>query len=82
MDAALAGSGQPLERSSRELMEARFRRDFSQVRVHADDSAAASAEALQAHFAVPESRAFAKELGQLAVAPPSIEVFTVSALAS
>ena len=41
-----------------------------------------SAEALHAHFAVPESRAFAKEIGQLAVAPPSIEVFNASAVRS
>lgn len=41
-----------------------------------------SAQALQAHFAVPESRAFAKEIGQLAVAPPSIEVFNASAVPS
>lgn len=39
-----------------------------------------SAEALRAHFAVPESRAFAWEIGQLAVAPPSIEVFNASAV--
>lgn len=39
-----------------------------------------SAEALQAHFAVPESRAFARESGQLAVAPPLMEVFNVSVL--
>ena len=39
-----------------------------------------SAQALQAHFAVPESRAFAREIGQLAAAPPSIEVFNASAV--
>ena len=39
-----------------------------------------SAQALQAHFAVPESRAFAREIGRLAVAPPSIEIFDASAL--
>lgn len=41
-----------------------------------------SAEALHAHFSVPESRAFAKEIGQLAVAAPSIEVFNASAVRS
>lgn len=49
VDAALAGSGQPLDRTSREFMETRFHRDFSQVRVHADAAAAASAQALHAH---------------------------------
>ena len=41
-----------------------------------------SPQALQAHFAVPESRAFAREIGQLAVAPPSIEIFNASAVRS
>jgi quinol monooxygenase YgiN len=38
-----------------------------------------SAEALQAHFAIPESRSFARDIGQLAIAPPSIEIFKTCA---
>jgi quinol monooxygenase YgiN len=39
-----------------------------------------SAQALQAHFSVPESRAFAKEVGRLAAEAPVIEIFEASAL--
>jgi outer membrane protein OmpA-like peptidoglycan-associated protein len=39
-------SGEPLDASMREYMEPRFARDFSHVRVHADDASAASARAL------------------------------------
>ena len=49
VEAALAGHGQPLDRSSREHMQARFHHDFSRVRVHADAAAAASAQVLHAH---------------------------------
>ncbi len=35
----------------------------------------ADVEALRAHFQVPESRAFAKALGQLGDGRPSIEIF-------
>lgn len=35
---------------------------------------------LQAHFAVPASRAFAKELAGLATAPPVMEVFEAAAV--
>jgi quinol monooxygenase YgiN len=34
-----------------------------------------SREALQRHFAVPESRAFVKALGALAAEPPVIEIY-------
>lgn len=40
--------GRPLDSSSRTLMEARFGRDFSRVRVHADARAAESAKAVDA----------------------------------
>ena len=43
------GSGQPLEAPVRQRMEASFGADFSDVRVHSDGSAAASAQALDAH---------------------------------
>ncbi|WP_372015265.1 eCIS core domain-containing protein [Pseudoxanthomonas sp. 10H] len=49
VDAALATDGQRLDPASRGFMEGRFHRDFSQVRVHADATAVASAEALHAH---------------------------------
>ena len=46
--AVLRSPGQPLERGARRFMENGFRRDFSQVRVHADAQAAASARAVGA----------------------------------
>jgi len=45
---ASLGPGQPLDRSVRSMMEARFGRDFSQVRVHADGEAANAASAVRA----------------------------------
>ncbi len=44
----LMSSGQPLNASSRQLMESRFGCDFSRVRVHADAKAAESAESVNA----------------------------------
>ncbi len=35
----------------------------------------ADAASLKAHFAVPKSRAFARELGRLAAAPPTMQVY-------
>jgi len=35
----------------------------------------ADADALRAHFGVPESRAFAKELGTLAASPPEMNIY-------
>ncbi|HYN48605.1 MAG TPA: DUF4157 domain-containing protein [Candidatus Nanopelagicales bacterium] len=43
------GSGQPLEAPVRQRMEASFGTDFSDVRVHSGGSAAASAQAVDAH---------------------------------
>ena len=40
--------GQPLDSETRDFMEPRFGRDFSQVRVHTDSQAAKSAEAVNA----------------------------------
>jgi hypothetical protein len=48
LEAAPRSSGQPLNATTRELMESRFRHDFSHVRVHADDQAASAAAALNA----------------------------------
>src|SRR5690606_28711630 len=45
----LAASGRPLDTGVRGVMESRFSRDFSQVRIHDDASAAGSAQALQAN---------------------------------
>jgi len=44
----LRSPGRPLESSTRQFMESRFGHDFSQVRVHADGKAAASAQAVNA----------------------------------
>jgi hypothetical protein len=43
------GSGQPLDAPVRQRMEASFGADFSDVRVHSGGSAAASAQAMDAH---------------------------------
>ena len=45
----LNGGGQPLNRQERSFFEPRFGRDFSDVRIHTDASAAASAKSLSAH---------------------------------
>ena len=45
---ALRGSGEPLAGATRATMESRFGHDFSQVRVHADKAAAASARDVDA----------------------------------
>jgi hypothetical protein len=44
----LRSSGEPLDRSTREQFEPKFGRDFSNVRVHRDSLAAASADAVDA----------------------------------
>lgn len=46
---ALRHPGQPLDASSRDAAERRLGFDFSHVRIHTDESAAASARALHAH---------------------------------
>jgi|GEM_PF-4920718 len=43
---ALTGTGQPLNRSTRDFMEPRFGHDFSQVRVHAGNRPAQSAHSI------------------------------------
>jgi hypothetical protein len=48
VDEVLAAPGQPLDTATRGLMESRFGHDFSRVRVHSDQLAARSAEALAA----------------------------------
>ena len=44
----LHSSGQPLDSSTREFFEPRFGRDFSNIRIHDDNKAASSANALSA----------------------------------
>lgn len=44
----LRSLGQPLDRETRTLMESRFDQDFSQVRLHTDDKAQRSAQAVNA----------------------------------
>jgi Domain of unknown function (DUF4157) len=46
--AALTSSGAPLDDASRALMESRFGYDFAHVRIHADDTSAAAARAVNA----------------------------------
>ena len=53
------GAGQPLDTTTRAFMEPRFGRDFSRVRVHADQAAADAARALAAEaFTVGEHIVF------------------------
>lgn len=56
-----AASGSTLEQNTRALMETRFGHDFSQVRVHTDDKAAASARAVNARaYTVGDDIVFGK----------------------
>jgi len=48
IDSVLSKSGQPLDLATQTFMERRFGHDFSQVRVHTDGQAAASARAVNA----------------------------------
>jgi Domain of unknown function (DUF4157)/Protein of unknown function (DUF2778) len=48
VDAALPGSGRPLDAATRPRMERAFQTDFSRVRVHDDSHSAATARALDA----------------------------------
>jgi hypothetical protein len=48
VDEALRSPGQPLDSSTKAFMEPRFGYDFSSVQVHTDDSAAKSAQSLNA----------------------------------
>jgi hypothetical protein len=60
VDGALANAGRPLEPGARRSMEARFGRDFSNVRVHDDARAAATAASIDAAaFTVGEDVVFA-----------------------
>jgi len=49
VDEVLRSTAEPLQESTRALMEPRFGHDFSGVRVHTDERAAESAEAVNAH---------------------------------
>src|SRR5260370_16831052 len=46
---ALSPPGRPLDTATRAFMDARFGRDFSDVRIHDDTRAAAAASAISAH---------------------------------
>ena len=60
MHQALRSPGQPLDHATRAYFEPRFGHDFSQVRVHTDDRAAASARAVNARaYAVGREIVFA-----------------------
>jgi hypothetical protein len=48
VEAVLSAPGQPLDTAARDFMEPRFGHDFSRVRVHTDELAARSAEAVAA----------------------------------
>jgi hypothetical protein len=57
----LRSTGQPLDAATRAFMEPHFGRDLSGVRVHADDKAAESAEAVQARaFTVGQKMVFGR----------------------
>lgn len=49
VNAVIARPGRPLDTHSQRFFSARFGHDFSQVRLHADQQAAASAQAVDAH---------------------------------
>jgi hypothetical protein len=60
IEETLAAPGTPLDPATRSFFEGRFDRDFSQVRVHADPKAAASASAVDARaYTVGNHIAFA-----------------------
>ena len=60
VDGALSAAGRPLEPGARRSMEARFGRDFTNVRVHDDARAAATAASIDAAaFTVGEDVVFA-----------------------
>ncbi len=57
----VTSAGQPLDKATRAYMEPRFGRDFSRVRTHTDERAAASARAVDAHaYTVGDHIAFDK----------------------
>jgi hypothetical protein len=59
----LASPGEALDESTRTAMEARFRHDFSRVRVHSDGRAARSADAVgAAAYTVGEDVVFGRDL--------------------
>jgi hypothetical protein len=63
----LNSPGQPLNSQTRAFFEPRFGRDFSQVRVHTDDRAAASAQAVNAYaYTIGNNIVFAKGQYKLA----------------
>jgi outer membrane protein OmpA-like peptidoglycan-associated protein len=58
---ALRSPGQPLDTSTRNFMESRFRYDFSQVKIHTNSIAAESARKVNAHaYTVGNSVVFAR----------------------
>jgi hypothetical protein len=66
----LAASGQPLEPGPRRFMERQFGHNFSQVRIHTDARAGASADALNAHaYTVGDHIVF----GSRAYAPKTVQ---------
>jgi hypothetical protein len=59
VDEVLASGGRPLDKSVRRFMEPRFGHDFSRVRVHTDDAASRSTQAVSAHaYTVGDDIAF------------------------
>lgn len=66
---ALRAPGQPLDQATRAFFEPRFGRDFSAVRIHADDHAKSAANTIQAHaYTLGRDIAFAN--GQYAPGTP------------
>ena len=59
VDEALASPGRPLDHAMRSMMEPHFGHDFSRVRIHVDQTASRSAQAVQADaYAVGRNIAF------------------------
>lgn len=66
----LHSSGQPLDAQTRDFMESRFGYDFSRVRVHTDDQAVKSAQAVNARaYTVGQNIAF----GERQYSPQTLE---------
>ncbi|HEY0546168.1 MAG TPA: DUF4157 domain-containing protein [Pyrinomonadaceae bacterium] len=62
IEGTLVSQGQPLQAAARNFFEPRFARDFSDVRVHTDAQAAASARAVNAEaYTIGRDVVFAKE---------------------
>lgn len=59
---SIRGNGSPLDQSTRDMMESKFGYDFSKVRIHSDDRAAKTADAVNARaYTVGNDIVFGRE---------------------